>query len=70
MFIVGKTYQFRSICDHDCIWSLTVLKVTPKTILAKVSGEQGEKRLKIHEYNREMFVYPFGQYSMSPTCRA
>ena len=25
-FIVGKIYEARSICDHDCIFKATVLK--------------------------------------------
>jgi len=36
-FVVGKTYTTRSVCDHDCIISATIVKRTAKTVTL-VSG--------------------------------
>ena len=49
-FEIGKTYFCRSICDHDCIFEMTVISRTEKTITAKhnVGGNQIQ-RLKIHD---------------------
>ena len=44
-FEVGKTYYTRSICNHDCIFSVKVIKRTAKTVVVLKDGE--EKRCKI-----------------------
>ncbi len=62
-FKTGKTYYTRSICDHNCIFNVTVAKRTAKTI----TTSEG-KRLKIHTYNdviRAEHVKPHGSYSMA-----
>lgn len=62
-FEVGKTYSTRSICDRNCIFSITVAKRTAKTI----TTDEG-KILRISTaYNGIEAVAPFGRYSMSPT---
>lgn len=38
-FAAGKTYTTRSICDHDCVISVTIEKRTAKTVTATVRGE-------------------------------
>lgn len=73
MFEVGKTYTCRSACNHECIYTYTVVARTPKTIT--VREEDGStKRLKIikglSEYNGAESVYPEGKYSMCPIIRA
>lgn len=68
-FKVGKTYETRSACDHECIFKATVLKKTEKTVTIETRME-GVKRCKVHEYEGEQFIYPFGQYSMAPIMRA
>lgn len=69
-FEEGKSYTTRSICDHDCIITVTVKKRTPKTLVADVSGD-GEKRMRIQEFEGVEFVYPWGSgYSMCPVVRA
>ena len=65
-FEVGKNYQTRSICNHECIFRGTVIKTTAKTITLDVKGF-GIKTCKVHEYNGEQFVFPLGRYSMAPT---
>lgn len=71
-FEVGKTYQTRSICDHECIISITVTARTDKTITAIEHGET--KRLRINEksteYHKAETVYPWGHYSMAPQIHA
>jgi hypothetical protein len=69
-FETGKTYFTRSICDRNCIFRITVISRTAKTIRANVEGE-GEKTLRIIA-NNGIFgipverVMPFGRYSMAP----
>ena len=71
-FEVGKTYQTRSICDHNCIISITVTARTEKTITV-IEGNES-KRLRINEKSTEWHkaetVYPWGHYSMAPQIHA
>lgn len=60
-FEVGRTYSTRSICDHDCIVSVTVAARTAKTIRTA----QG-KTLRIGVYQSVEQVKPWGSYSMAP----
>lgn len=65
-FESGKTYTARSICDHNCIFTVNVIKRTAKTILAYVDNSSDPKRLRITERNGEEMVWPHGSYSMAP----
>ena len=66
-FEIGKTYATCSICDHDCIFDLSVISRTEKTITAKVGGF-GIKTLRIStKWTDNESVYPLGKYSMSPS---
>ena len=64
-FTVGKAYKTRSICDADCIISLTVAKRTAKTI----TTEKG-KTLRVSLLDGIERVRPWGTYSMAPTISA
>lgn len=64
-FQAGTTYYTRSLCDHNCIISLTVASRTAKTI----TTAEG-KRLGIKVYNDVEYVKPDGSYSMAPSVRA
>lgn len=64
-FEAGNTYSTRSICDHDCIISIKVLKRTDKTIIADC-GWKGEKRLRVTVRDGVETVKPWGSYSMAP----
>lgn len=64
-FQTGKTYSTRSICDHDCVISITVKKRTAKTI----KTDEG-KTLRIKLWNGVETVKPWGSYSMAPIIRA
>lgn len=65
-FETGKTYATRSICNHDCIIEIRVIKRTAKTIIADCGSFRGEKRLRIAEYEGVEQVKPWGSYSMAP----
>ena len=65
-FQTGKTYTTRSICDSDCVISITVAKRTAKTITT-TDG----KTLRIStDYTGTECVKPWGSYSMAPVVRA
>lgn len=67
-FEVGETYQTRSICNHDCIFSVKVIKRTEKTVVVLVDGK--ETRCKVHNFDDGEAIYPYGKYSMCPIIRA
>jgi hypothetical protein len=64
-FETGKTYTTRSICDHNCVFAITIAKRTAKT----VTTTDG-KRLGIKVYDGREQVMPFGRYSMAPIINA
>lgn len=71
-FEIGKTYTMRSICDHNCIWSYTVIDRTAQTITI-TDGEKVQKcriNKAASEYCNEETVYPCGRYSMAPSLHA
>jgi len=69
-FLVGKTYQTRSICDHDCIFSITILARTDKTVtIADHNGKPVRRKLGLNDRGAECFM-PFGSYSMAPCIQA
>ena len=68
IFVVGRTYTTRSVADHDCLISISVVSRTPKTIKALVRGE--EKTLRIKVYDGVETVKPWGTFSMAPVIRA
>jgi hypothetical protein len=61
-FQVGKTYFDRSICDHNCIFSFTILARTAKSVTINVRGKTARKGLTT--YNGVEQFKPFGTYSM------
>ena len=67
-FTAGKTYATRSVCDHDCIITVTIQKRTPSTVQAVVRGEL--KVFRIGQYDGVEFIKPWGNYSMCPILRA
>lgn len=68
-FEIGKTYSTRSACDHNCIFSGTVVKRTEKTVTFDLDG-RGRKTCRVSEYDGAESVLPFGRYSMAPIFRA
>lgn len=71
-FEIGKTYKTTSICNSDCVISLTVTDRTAATITAVVNGENKKLRInkKYSEYRNAETVLPWGSYSMAPTISA
>lgn len=62
-FEAGKTYQTRSICDHDCIIRVSVASRTAKTI--KTTSGKTFRVNTLHDGSAE-YVKPWGSYSMAP----
>lgn len=71
-FEVGKTYSMRSACDHNCVWTYTVISRTAQTITISDGKETKRCRVSksISEYFGREFIYPLGQYSMAPILSA
>lgn len=71
-FEIGKTYQTRSICDSNCIISITVTGRTASTITVNESGEIKKLRIskKYSEFRNAETVLPWGSYSMAPMISA
>jgi hypothetical protein len=67
-FEIGKTYETRSICDYDCIYSFTILARTAKTVTVEVHGKTVKRGIKV--WDGVEYFKPFGSYSMSATIRA
>lgn len=70
-FEVGKTYSTRSICDHNCIIRVTIVRRTEKTVTANVAGDKSKTfrpYISAH-YNAEV-IRPWGSYSMCPILTA
>ncbi len=62
-FETGKTYSTRSICDHDCIISITVERRTAKMVVTT----EGKRLRIVEDYKGNEAVYPWGSgYSMCP----
>jgi hypothetical protein len=69
-FEPGKTYIGRSICDSECIYHMTVVQRTAKTITVTMDDRLGFKTLRPHIYNGVETVMPNGRYSMALTISA
>lgn len=72
-FEVGKTYSMSSPCDHNCVWTYTVVKRTAKTVT--LVDKYGEKKVcRISDKRTALWggevVNPLGNYSMSPVLEA
>ena len=69
-FEIGNTYKMRSICNHDCIWTYTVINRTDCTVtLADEQGKTSKHRIskRASAWNNAETVFPLGQYSMCPS---
>ena len=62
-FKTGETYETRSICDYDCIFSFKILRRTKKSVWVKVHNEVVRRGIEVWR-DAETF-YPFGKYSMA-----
>ena len=64
-FETGKTYQASSLCDHNCIWNVKVIKRTAKFLTITVNGRE-ENRVGINIYENVEQCWFSGKYSMAP----
>lgn len=69
-FETGKTYEGRSVCDHECVFSITVVCRTVKTISMVIKGTPGVHIKRVSAHDGVEFVKPFGSYSMAPVIKA
>ena len=67
-FVPGKTYSTRSICDHNCIFRIGVIKRTAKFLTIRFQGET--KRVGVGVYDGVEQIFPTGRYSMAPCVTA
>ena len=66
-FKEGFQYTARSACDHNCVFTITILSRTDKTVA--YTQDNRTRRSKIHTDHNGEFVIP-DQYSMAPVFRA
>ena len=68
-FEIGKEYSMKSICDHECVWTYTVIARTAQTITISDGTEIKKCRVikKVSEYRNAETIFPLGQYSMAPS---
>ena len=64
----GQTLTARSICDHNCIFSLTVLERKGNFATVKFQGNEKRVKVRADEAGNE-YVMP-ANYSMAPIFRA
>ena len=67
-FEEGKTYYCRSACDHECIFTIKVVKRTAKTVTYMYHGQERRSNIKLDEHGNE-YIKP-DNYSMAPVFRA
>ena len=66
-FEIGKEYFARSACDHDCIFTVKIVKRTAKTVTFLRNGK--EHRTKLFTDDHGEYIAPY-RYSMAPIFRA
>lgn len=68
-FEVGKTYSTRSVCDRNCIFSVTIASRTKSTVTTTDGKRFGiAKRETL--WNEAETIFPTGRYSMAPAIKA
>lgn len=68
-FKVGNTYSCRSICDSNCIYSITVAARTKSTITTTEGKRLGIVK-RLSAFNKAESVRPNGNYSMCAVIQA
>lgn len=71
-FVTGKTYTTRSVCDHECIISVTIARRTAKTVtLTKAPKGNGQTTFRLQTDSNGVECFnPWGSYSMAPQIAA
>lgn len=66
-FEIGKTYFTTSACDHNCVFTVEIVKRTAQTVTFRRDGQ--ERRAKIFTDDNGEYIVP-ERYSMAPVFRA
>ena len=71
-FEVGKTYEMRSPCMQDCVWTYTITRRTAQTVTITDGKETKTCRIikQVSEWNGAETIHPLGRYSMAPSLSA
>lgn len=68
-FEIGKTYNTRSICDSNCIFSVTIAARTKSTVTT-TDGKRFGIAKRESQHNEAETIFPTGRYSMAPAIKA
>ena len=66
-FTIGKTYTAKSICDSECIFSMTVTARKGSLVFFTLQGNTISRRVKTIDDGETIRA---GSYSMAPVFRA
>ena len=66
-FEIGHKYYDTSACDHNCVFTIEIVKRTTKTVTFRRDGK--ERRTKLFCDERGEYIIP-DRYSMAPVFRA
>ncbi len=66
-FEIGKEYFDTSACDHNCVFTIKIVKRTEKTVTFERDGKT--RRAKLFSDERGEYIIP-DRYSMAPVFRA
>ena len=66
-FEIGKEYFSRSICNHDCVFTIKITGRTAKTVSYEYMGESRRSKIRVDESGE--YIQP-DRYSMAPIFRA
>lgn len=72
-FAPGDVLTTRSICNHDCIYSATIISRTAKSVMVDLGPGHGgivRRGLTVDPYTGNEYFHPYGRYSMAPSFRA
>lgn len=66
-FEIGKEYFTTSACDHECVFTVKIVKRTDKTVTFERNGQT--RRAKLFSDEHGEYIIP-DRYSMAPVFRA
>lgn len=71
-FETGKSYYTRSICNHECIFKITIMKRTAKTVTFTDGLKTYRRKIDVDTWRGEIteMIHPYGFYSMAPIITA
>lgn len=66
-FEIGKEYYSRSICNHDCVFTIKITGRTAKTVSYEYMGESRRSKIRVDDSGE--YIQP-DRYSMAPVFRS